>query len=68
MMAEIFAEARRKLQANGLMTVMFTHVSQEAWEALTRSLIETGWTITSTIPVESEFAGGYGASCVTFAA
>ena len=56
MMTEIFAEIRRKLRPEGLMTVMFTHVSQEAWEALTRSLIETGWTVTSTIPVESEFA------------
>jgi putative DNA methylase len=54
MMGEIFAECRRVLKPYGLMTVMFTHVSQEAWEALTRSLIESGWTITSTVPVESE--------------
>jgi len=33
---------------------MFTHVSQQAWEALTRSLIESGWTVTSTVPVASE--------------
>jgi hypothetical protein len=37
-----------------MLTIMFTHKSQEAWEALTRSLIETGWIITSTFPVESE--------------
>jgi adenine-specific DNA methylase len=56
MMQEIFAEYRRVLKSDGMMTVMFTHVSQEVWEALTRSLIESGWTITSTAPVESEFA------------
>ena len=37
------------------MTLMFTHRSQDAWEALTRSLIEAGWTITASFPVESEF-------------
>jgi hypothetical protein len=54
MMREIFAECLRVLKPEGLMTLMFTHVSQHAWEALTRSLIESGWTITSTIPVASE--------------
>jgi putative DNA methylase len=39
MMGQIFAECRRVLQNNGLMTLMFTHKTQEAWEALTRSLI-----------------------------
>ena len=41
---EIFAECRGAPKADGLMTLMFTHKSQEAWEALTRSLIEAGWT------------------------
>ena len=56
LMAEIFAECRRVLKPNGVMTVMFTHKSVDAWEALTRSLIDTGWIITSSVPVESEFA------------
>jgi putative DNA methylase len=54
MMQEIFAECRRVLKPDGLMTVMFTHISQKAWQALTQSLIESGWTITSTVPVTSE--------------
>jgi adenine-specific DNA methylase len=54
MMQEIFNECRRVLKDNALMTLMFTHKSQDAWEALTRSLIEAGWTITSSFPVESE--------------
>lgn len=56
LMSEIFAECRRVLKPDGIMTVMFTHKSTDAWEALTRSLIETGWTITSSAPVESEAA------------
>src|SRR5207245_296644 len=53
-MGQIFAECRRALKDDGLMTLMFTHKSQDAWEALTRSLIEAGWTITASFPVESE--------------
>jgi putative DNA methylase len=56
MMGQIFAECRRVLKGDGLMTLMFTHKTQEAWEALTRSLIEAGWTITASFPVESEAA------------
>lgn len=54
MMGEIFDECRRVLADDGVMTVMFTHKTQEAWEALTRSLIEHDWIISSAFPVESE--------------
>lgn len=54
-MNEIFAECRRVGKDNSLLTIMFTHKSQDAWETLTRSLIEAGWEITSSFPVDSEF-------------
>ncbi|WP_067849133.1 DUF1156 domain-containing protein [Alicyclobacillus mali (ex Roth et al. 2021)] len=53
-MLEIFSECRRVLKNQGIMCIMFTHKAQEAWEALTKSLIETGWTITASVPVDSE--------------
>jgi adenine-specific DNA methylase len=56
MMREIFAECRRVMKPHGIMTLMFTHKEQAAWEALTRSLIESGWDITASFPVESESA------------
>ncbi len=56
MMQDIFAECFRVLRPDGLLTLMFTHKRQDAWETLTRSLIESGWIITATVPVESEFA------------
>ncbi len=56
LMGEIFAECRRVLKDDAVLTIMFTHKTLEAWEALTRSLIESGWTITSSMPVESEAA------------
>ena len=57
-MGEIFSECRRVLRDEGIMTLMFTHKSQDAWETLTRSLIEHGWTITAAVPVESETQHG----------
>ena len=54
LMGEIFAESRRVVKDDGLMTLMFTHKAQDAWETLTRSLIQAGWEITSCFPVESE--------------
>lgn len=56
LMTDIFRDCRRVLRDDGLMTMMFTHKQQEAWETLTRSLIESGWEITSSFPVESEGA------------
>ncbi|MGS0467889.1 DUF1156 domain-containing protein [Cobetia marina] len=53
----IYRECRRVLKKDGIMTVMFTHKSADAWETLTNALIKSGWDITSCMPVESE--GGY---------
>lgn len=55
LMQEIFKESRRLVKDDGVMTLMFTHKAQDAWETLTRSLIEAGWVITASFPVESEF-------------
>ncbi len=54
MMGEIFRECRRTLKDEGLFTLMFNHKSQDAWETLTRALIDAGWVITACFPVESE--------------
>jgi adenine-specific DNA methylase len=54
LMREIFAECHRVLKQDGIMTMMFTHKTQEAWETLTKALIESGWIITAAFPVDSE--------------
>ena len=53
-MAEIFRECRRVIKPDGIMTVMFTHKSTDAWDALTVALIESGFGITRTWPVKTE--------------
>ncbi len=54
LMAESFAECRRILRDDGVLTVMFTHKKQEAWEALFQSLIQAGFMIEATWPVKTE--------------
>ena len=53
-MAQIFAECRRVIKPDGIMTVMFTHKSTTAWDALTVALINSGFSITRTWPVKTE--------------
>ena len=56
-MAAIFTESRRILKSNGIMTVMFTHKETSAWDALTKGLIEAGFIITASWPVNTEAEG-----------
>ena len=57
-MASIFAECRRVLKAEGVMTLMFTHKATGAWDALTKGLMEAGFIITASWPVKTEAEGG----------
>jgi adenine-specific DNA methylase len=54
LMTGTFRESHRVLQDDGVLTVMFTHKKQEAWEALFTSLIRSGFTITATWPIKTE--------------
>jgi len=56
-MAAIFAECRRVLKPNGVMTVMFTHKSTDAWDALAAGLMSAGFVITASWPVRTESEG-----------
>ena len=56
-MASIFAECRRVLKPAGIMTVMFTHKETSAWDALTKGLMEAGFTITASWPINTEAEG-----------
>ena len=56
-MAAIFAECRRTLKPNGILTLMFTHKSSGAWDALTKGLIEAGFIISASWPINTESSG-----------
>ena len=56
-MASIFAECRRVLKPDGIMTVMFTHKETSAWDALTKGLMEARFIITASWPINTEAEG-----------
>ena len=56
-MASIFAECRRTLKPDGVMTLMFTHKASGAWDALTKGLMEAGFAITASWPINTEAQG-----------
>ena len=56
-MAAIFRECARVLKPDGIMTLMFTHKASGAWDALTTGLMEAGFRITASWPINTEAAG-----------
>ena len=56
-MAAIFREQRRVLKPDGIMTVMFTHKEADAWDALSKGLIDGGFVITASWPINTESEG-----------
>ena len=53
-MRRIFSECRRVIRDDGIMTIMFTHKSTDAWDALTIGIIEAAFRITATWSVKTE--------------
>ena len=56
-MQAIFAEARRVLKPEGIMTLMFTHKATGAWDALAKGFVDAGFVITATWPIQTEVRG-----------
>ena len=56
-MSAIFAECRRMLKPDGILTLMFTHKAAGAWNALTAGLMESDFTITASWPINTESPG-----------
>jgi len=56
-MAQIFEECRRVLKPEGIMTLMFTHKATGAWDALTQGLMQAGFVITASWPINTEAEG-----------
>lgn len=53
-MADIFEELRRVLADDGVLTLMFTHKQTDAWDSLTKALLNAGFKITATHPINTE--------------
>jgi adenine-specific DNA methylase len=53
-MTQAWQEAHRVLVDGGVLTIMFNHKKLEAWDALAKSIINAGFTITSSWAISTE--------------
>lgn len=53
-MALAMAEGRRVLSPSGLGLVVFAHKSTAGWEAQLQAMVDAGWTITGSWPIDTE--------------
>lgn len=55
-MTAAFSEARRVTKPAGLGVVVFAHKSTAGWEALLQAVLDAGWVITASWPIDTELA------------
>ncbi|HYG36654.1 MAG TPA: DUF1156 domain-containing protein, partial [Clostridia bacterium] len=56
-LAKAFADGRRVVAPDGIGTVVFASKSTASWEAILKALIDAGWTITGSWPIDTEREG-----------
>ncbi len=54
MMGQAMAEGCRILDPSGICIVVFAHKSTSGWEAQLQSMVDAGWTITGSWPIDTE--------------
>ena len=53
-MAEAMREGRRVLSPDGIGAVVFAHKSTSGWEAQLQAMVDAGWTMTASWPIDTE--------------
>jgi len=53
-MTKAMAEGRRMLAPGGVGVVVFAHKSTRGWEAQIQAMIDAGWTVTGSWPIDTE--------------
>lgn len=56
LMTKAFSEARRILKPEGIGCVVFAHKGTEAWETLLSSIVDAGFVVTASWPIDTERA------------
>jgi putative DNA methylase len=53
-LTKAFAEGRRLLRRDGIGTIVFASKSTPSWEAFLKAVVDAGWTITGSWPIDTE--------------
>jgi adenine-specific DNA methylase len=53
-MREAFGEARRVVEPGGIGVIVFAHKDTRSWEALLSGVIDAGWIVTASWPIDTE--------------
>src|SRR5712692_9188385 len=53
-MTKAMSESRRFLRPDGISVVVFAHKSTSSWEAQLQAMIDAGWIITGSWPIDTE--------------
>jgi adenine-specific DNA methylase len=51
-----FSEGQRMLRPDGIGTIVFASKTTASWEAILQAVVEAGWTITGSWPIDTEMA------------
>jgi len=54
MMTKALTECRRVLRSDGIAVVIFAHKTTEGWEAILKAILDAGWVMTSSWPIQTE--------------
>ena len=57
-MAKSFRAAHQSLSSDSLIVIVFAHKKPDAWETLTKAMIQAGLVITASWPIDTELQGG----------
>jgi len=53
-MTKALSEARRVVKPSGIGTIVFAHKSTSGWEAQLQAMLEAGWVVTASWPIDTE--------------
>ena len=53
-LTKAFAEARRVLRPDGIGTIVFASKTTASWEAILKAVVDAGWIITGSWPIDTE--------------
>jgi adenine-specific DNA methylase len=61
-LTKAFSESRREVRSDGICTIVFASKTTASWEAILKAVVDAGWTITGSWPIDTEMESRIAAS------